>query len=990
MDGSELQELTLVANNVGDIVFTTDAAFSVTFVSSSVERALGCAPEQARGTGLLEAVHSEDLSRLRDLFAETAAGRPSGQIELRLRHASSGEHLWFEAIGKTNRDAQGLLTGNVVVLRDITARRSTETALVEAEARYREVIDAANEVIFQTDLRGDWSLLSPSWTVLTGYDVNACLGRSAPGFLHPDEQANLATILAEVIRSRNPAPRRGSRLLTKGGQARWIELSVSPSRDASGRVTGTAGTIRDVTRDHLRNSLNEAARTLDRQILEGGEKGTVLQRGCGSLAASMTYPLVSISLKQRDGSALSVARRGYALAGLDGDSAQLEDALAGPGPGGVAMRTGKTQTVVLAGLEGLDWVGLAVAAGISQVTAIPLVIPGAVLGVLCVAVSGDDTLDAGHVSALESFAGRLSLALQLAEHQALLALQGAAMASSSSGLFITDAHGRIEWVNAAFERMSGYTRDEAVGRTPGILRSEQQPTEPFKNMWMTVRSGNIWRGEIVNRRKTGETYLVAQTVTPLLDDQGAVNHLVGTHEDVTARRQAETLVEHMAHHDALTDLPNRALFSDRLQAAINRAEHEKERVGLLFLDLDRFKLVNDTLGHIVGDRLLREVAGRLTGCVRDRDLVARFGGDEFTVVLPACDMSVATDVAERILEALGQPMRIANQDVTVSASIGIALSSPDTRNADTLLRQADTAMYRAKEVGRNGYAFFSAGLDARPNSGLTIQAGLRRALAQGELRLHYQPQMNASTGQVSGVEALLRWTSPVLGAVSPADFIPIAEQTGIIAEIDRWVLSAACAQARAWQIAGIEIPRVAVNVSGVSFRRGQLLTWIEEALASSGLAPDRLEIELTEGIVMHDGTAVIEAVAELRKLGVRIALDDFGTGYSSLSYLKRFKLDVLKIDGSFVSGLPGDPDSAAIARLIVTMSKALHMETVAECVETAEQAAFLKSIGCDTLQGYLFSPGIVAGLLGPFCRKHAGGQDLASGPAPDVVVVASS
>jgi diguanylate cyclase (GGDEF)-like protein len=497
-------------------------------------------------------------------------------------------------------------------------------------------------------------------------------------------------------------------------------------------------------------------------------------------------------------------------------------------------------------------------------------------------------------------------------------------------------------------------------------------------MWTAVRAGRSWRGEIVNRRKSGEIYVVAQNVTPLLDENQVLTHLVAAHEDVTAHRQAETRIEHMAHHDGLTDLPNRTHFATRLQAAIVQAESDGGSVGVLFVDLDRFKLINETFGHLMGDQILREVAARLKSSVRDLDMVARFDGDEFTILLPGSDRGVATLVAERVLASLGHPVRIGGHDLAITASIGIALSSPEVRDADALLKRADAAMYQAKEVGRNGYAFFRDGASVRQVPTFTIQSGLRRALANGELALHYQPQMSACGRRLTGVEALLRWTSPTLGVVSPGDFIPVAEQTGIIVDIDRWVIRAACAQAKAWLVAGIAIPRVAVNVSGVSFRRGQLVSWIDDALAEAQLPPGYLEIELTEGVLMHDAALVIETLASLRKVGVRLALDDFGTGYSSLGYLKRFKLDVLKIDRSFISGLPDDPDSVAIARLIVAMAKALRLETVAEGVETREQAMFLEGLGCDTLQGFLFSRAVSPAEMSRF----ADGPDI-DDRAPD-------
>ena len=678
-DHLDIADLTLVANNVVDVVLTTDASFSTTFVSPSAEPVLGCPPESARGSRFPDSVHPDDRSRLDALVASAEAAGASNSIEIRVRHHRTGEYLWFDISARRILDPEGRLASHVLVLRDAGGRKQAESALVESEARYREVIDAAHEVIFQTDLRGHWRLLSPSWTVLTEYAVEESLGRSALELVHPDDRAALGAIARELLQSGKAGIQRSTRILTKRGRARWVELSVSLSRGASRVLTGTAGTIRDVTTGHIRSCLNDVARALDRDILEGGKVDTIFQPVCDGLAASMKYPAVGIALRRKDGSVPLVGRAGHALAALDGLTGAWAASPSDRGPCAEAMRTRQTQRLALATGTTPGWVASGLGDGILQVAVMPLVTPNSVLGVLSVAVDDAESLDDDHVSALEALADRLSLALHLANHQTLLALQGAAMASSSSALFITDASGRIEWVNPAFEQMSGYTHDEAIGKSPGILRSDLQPKEVFSNMWSSLRAGRHWRGEIVNRRKSGETYVVSQSVTPLMDEDGSVSHLVAAHEDVTAHKEAETLIEHMAHHDSLTDLPNRAVLVERLQIALVRAERERERLAVLFVDLDRFKLVNDTLGHLVGDQLLREVAARLKSCVRDRDLVARLGGDEFTVLLPSCDTEIATWVAERILTSLRAPVQVGAQDVSITASIGIAFSSPETR-----------------------------------------------------------------------------------------------------------------------------------------------------------------------------------------------------------------------------------------------------------------------------------------------------------------------
>ena len=428
----------------------------------------------------------------------------------------------------------------------------------------------------------------------------------------------------------------------------------------------------------------------------------------------------------------------------------------------------------------------------------------------------------------------------------------------------------------------------------------------------------------------------------------------GLQAEVAERRLADQRVVHMAHHDALTGLPNRTLFADRVAQAIARAHRRDGRIAVLFLDLDRFKNVNDSLGHAIGDLLLTAVAERLTNCLREEDTAARLGGDEFIISLPdVADAGEAARIATRILGELAKPFKIAGHQLHADGSIGIALYPTDGGNAETLMRNADTAMYHAKESGRANYQFFSAQMTERVSRRLSTETDLRRALERGEFFLHYQPLIDLGAGRVSGAEALLRWPHTEQRCMSPAEFIPIAEDTGLIIPLGEWVLLEACSQAQAWQ-ARCPGLRISVNLSARQFRQKDLIGMIERVLGETGLAPALLELELTESMLMHHAEETVGILERLDEMGVHLAIDDFGTGYSSLSYLKRFPIHSLKIDRSFVRDISSDPDDAAIVTAIVAMARSLNLKVTAEGVETEEQAAFLRSLACHQAQGYHF------------------------------------
>jgi len=436
---------------------------------------------------------------------------------------------------------------------------------------------------------------------------------------------------------------------------------------------------------------------------------------------------------------------------------------------------------------------------------------------------------------------------------------------------------------------------------------------------------------------------------------------------ITARKQ-ESLYR-LAHYDALTGLPNRLLFFDRLQQALSQAARHGTLLGVMLLDLDRFKAINDSFGHTAGDALLQAVGRRIGECIRDGDTVARLGGDEFTLLLQDIRQTQhAALVAQKIIEALQQPFLLNGYEVTVNTSIGIALY-PLCRDAETLLKHADTAMYKAKEEGGNGYRFYTDAMSSADTRRLSLEAQLRKAIERDELVLHYQPQVDLVSGRLLGAEALLRWQHPEHGLIPPGEFIPLAEETGLIVPIGEWVLRAACAQNRAWQNAGLAPLRVAVNVSGRQFRHLDLLETIYKTLEDTGLDSRYLEIELTEGVLMQDTVVALQTLHALSAMGVLISIDDFGTGYSSLSYLKRFPIDMLKIDRSFVQDIATDPDDTAIVQAIIAMSHGLGIKTIAEGVETREQLDFLRRHQCDAMQGYCLSRPLPAEAFAHFLRE---------------------
>ncbi len=543
-------------------------------------------------------------------------------------------------------------------------------------------------------------------------------------------------------------------------------------------------------------------------------------------------------------------------------------------------------------------------------------------------------------------------------------LQSSLFMHSLEGIMICDPDTRIVAVNQAFSDITGYSQAEVVGKKPSVISSGRHSPEFYRQMWQQVGAEGRWQGELWNRRKDGRLFLEWLTINVDRAADGSVRHYYAIFSDITERKATEQRLVHLIHHDALTDLPNRVLLHDRLQLALTEAQRHRAALAVLYVDLDRFRNVNESLGHSVGDTLLVEVSHRLLQALGEGTTVSRHGGDEFTVLLPEGDADDAAHVAQNLLDALARPISLSGQQLVMSASIGIATFPADGQDVDALLQASDLAMYRAKQAGGNAFRFHSVELQQQVNRTLQTESALHRALRDGEFELYYQPQVGMAGGELVGCEALLRWRDPVVGMRSPAEFVPVAEESGLILPIGAWVMKTAAAQCKAWREAGLHRMTVAVNVSAVQFRQERFIEQVAEVLADSGLPANALEIELTESAVAGDPERAIALIQALHDLGVRLSIDDFGTGYSSLSYLKRFSIHKLKIDQSFVRDLMSDSDSASIVQAVISMSSDLGLTSIAEGVETPEQAAWLQQRGCNEAQGYLYAKPMTAESFG--------------------------
>lgn len=601
---------------------------------------------------------------------------------------------------------------------------------------------------------------------------------------------------------------------------------------------------------------------------------------------------------------------------------------------------------------------------------VPVIAGTSLLGVIVLYMDVNHVRQPAEESFLKSIAATLAVIIVRSTTQQTLKTAASVFEKSEQGIMIASADASIQQINRAFTKITGYSADEAIGQTPRMLKSNRHDQAFYQSLWQTLNEAGSWEGEIWNRRKNGEVYPEWLSITAVKDEQDVVSSYIGIFTDISEKKLREARIRHLAHYDVLTELPNRALFTERLEQALSYAHRSGKTVAVLFMDLDRFKLINDSQGHLAGDALLQTVAGRLVDCVRQEDTVARPGGDEFAIILnEVSSIEAVALVAKKLCARVAEPLDLDGMQTKITASIGISLYPADDIDPVSLLRNADTAMYRAKEAGGNLHRFYTEDMNRAIVERMRMESNLEEAIRERQFVLHYQPQVRASDGHIVGVEALIRWEHPQLGTVSPAQFIPVAEDSGLIVEIGQWVLTEACRQQSEWHRAGFGELRMAVNLSVKQFVDPGLIALVQSQLDGVCTRPEKLELEVTESSLMTDPQKAMALLRRIHAMGVGLAIDDFGVAYSSLNQLKRMPVDRLKIDQSFVREVTESEPDAAIVSTIIAIGQRLKLKVIAEGVETEAQYRHLKSLGCDEMQGYYFSRPQPADEIEPLLRR---------------------
>ena len=812
------------------------------------------------------------------------------------------------------------------------AIQQREQALVANETRFRDLSAMASDWFWEQDDQFRFTHLSTGSPTQTHLHFAVPLGITRWELhgidLTPEQWATHRAILD----AHQPFRSFEYRIQAPTGEEYWYSVHGKPLFDASGQFIGYRGTGRDITERKRSealiarqiNELYEREQLFRALFEQAGDANLLLDQDrfidCNAVALQLIGAADKTQVIQHHPSELSPERQPDGQ--LSSEKAQFLMS--------TALRTGSQR---------VEWLHRRLDGGEVWVEVLLTAVPW----------QGQRVLHA--------------IWRDLTERRRIEERQRLAMAvfeTAQESIVVTDAEGHIVAVNPAFTVLSGYSEAEVLGQNPRFLKSGRHGDVYYAGLWQSIAKDGAWQGELWNRRKDGELYMVLATLSEVRDATGRLTHYINIATDITHQKEAEQRIEHLAYYDALTDLPNRALLSQRAELALALAARHHNGLAVLFMDLDRFKEVNDSLGHSEGDALLVQVAARLREQIRETDTVCRLGGDEFVLLLPDADQDGALQVADKVLMAFRQPFPLAGHHLRVTVSIGIALYPHDGQTVTELLKNADAALYQAKQDGRNTRAFYAREMNVATFERLMLETELRKAIAAGQLRAYYQAKVRLSDGRMIGAEALVRWQHPDHGLIPPGRFIPLAEASDLIVEIGDWMLTEVCRQLAIWRDAGLPTLTVAVNLAARHFRDAGLTARIEGLLAAHQLPPQALELELTESSLLEAGPQTAETLLAIKHLGVGLAIDDFGTGYSSLSYLKRLPLTALKIDQSFVRDLVTDTDDRILAATIVALGHSLGLKIVAEGVETDEQRRILLNQGCDLAQGYWFGRPIPA------------------------------
>ncbi len=838
-------------------------------------------------------------------------------------------------------------------------KQKTEAALVSSERHFRAYFEQALIGMASTSAEKGWLEVNGALCKMLGYSREELMRMNWAELTHPDDlEANLKQYNRLLCGELDNYVIE-NRFVRKDGETIHVRRAPQAVRKQDGSIDYIVAIVEDITErkraennEHLRNHVLEL-------LTQGKPLSEILNAIVLGVEEQNPAMLCTILLLDAEGKRLAI---GAAPSLPPSYNAAIEGSEIGPEAGscGTACYTGK-RVIVEDISSHPDWKNyrhLAKQAGLASCWSEPIYgSTGKVLGSFAIYHKKPSSPCSFDISLISSCARLAGVSIERKQAEDELQLASMVYQHSSEAMMITDEQNRIIAINPAFTEITGYTLEEVLGRNPGFLKSGKHDADFYRNLWNEVKTRGSWHGEIWNRRRSGDIYPEWLTINTILNPDGSVHRHVALFSDITDKVRTDELIWRQANFDLLTGLPNRRMFHDRLEQEIKKAHRGKSKVALLFIDLDRFKEINDTLGHHLGDQLLIEAASRIVSCVRESDTVARLGGDEFTVVLSELpDSAHAEKIAQAILEKLVAPFQLYTDNAYISASIGITFYPDDALDVEQLLRNADQAMYLAKNAGRNRLGYFTSALQEKAQLRLKMLNDLRGALPSNQFRLHFQPVVELATGRIVKAEALLRWVHPVRGMVSPIDFIPLAEESGLIIEIGDWVFKESVHWIKRWLPIAPQGFRICVNKSPMQFQNdeGNIEEWLSH-LESLGLSGRHIVIEITEGLLLNADASITNKLLKFRDAGIEVAIDDFGTGYSSLSYLKRLDIDYLKIDKSFVEDIANDASDMALSEAIVMMAHKLGLTVVAEGVETEAQKERLIAAGCDHGQGYLFS-----------------------------------